>query len=188
MTSSAVEPPSELPGPTIIRSKSSRSRPHSEQHSEHGDVIRDIIIGFADGLTVPFALTAGLSSYVALSCFLCHLLTRRYPSLGSSRLVIIGGLAELFSGSISMGLGAYLASVTERDHFISEEKREKDEVENKPEDEKAEIHGILGKYGISQGACELVVQDLECNPDNWVQVRYPSSLLLACPRLCLRNG
>jgi hypothetical protein len=64
MTSITVEPPSEWPLPTLIRSKSSRSRPHPEQHSDHGDIIRDIIIGFADGLTVPFALTAGLSSYV----------------------------------------------------------------------------------------------------------------------------
>jgi hypothetical protein len=70
-----------------------------------------------------------------------------------------------------MGLGAYLASVTERDHFLSEEKREKAEVETKPEAEKAEIHDILSKYGIGQDACEMVVRDLECNPDNWVQVR-----------------
>ena len=97
-------------------------------------------------------------------------LTHIHSRLGSSRLVIIGGLAELFSGAISMGLGAYLASVTERDHFISEEEREKDEVENKPEDEKAEIHDILGKYGIGRDACELVVRDLQCNPETWVQV------------------
>ena len=74
-----------------------------------------------------------------------------------------------------MGLGAYLASVTERDHFISEEKREKAEVEIKPEAEKAEIHEILGKYGIGQDACELVVRDLECNPDMWVQVSDPKA-------------
>jgi hypothetical protein len=64
MTSMAVEPASERARPAIIRSKSSRSRAHPEQHSEHGEVIRDIIIGFADGLTVPFSLTAGLSAYV----------------------------------------------------------------------------------------------------------------------------
>jgi hypothetical protein len=97
-------------------------------------------------------------------------------------------LAELFSGAISMGLGAYLASVTERDHFISEEKREKAEVEAKPEDEKAEIHGILEKYGIGRDACELVVRDLECSPENWVQVRDFSRPLVVFSRLCLRNG
>lgn len=73
--------------------------PHAEHHSTNGDMIRDITIGFADGLTVPFALTAGLSS------------------LGSTKLVVIGGLAELFSGMISMGLGAYLAAATERQHW-----------------------------------------------------------------------
>lgn len=73
--------------------------PHAEHHSSNGDMIRDITIGFADGLTVPFALTAGLSS------------------LGSTKLVVIGGLAELFSGMISMGLGAYLAAATERQHW-----------------------------------------------------------------------
>ncbi|KUL91148.1 hypothetical protein ZTR_00754 [Talaromyces verruculosus] len=81
----------------------------NESYSGHGDIIRDIIIGFADGLTVPFALTAGLSS------------------LGSSKLVIVGGLAELFSGAISMGLGAYLAAVTDREHYKTEAAREKRE-------------------------------------------------------------
>jgi hypothetical protein len=72
MTSTAVEPPSERARPAIIRPMSSRSRAHPEQHSEHGDVIRDIIIGFADGLTVPFALTAGLSSYATRHVLLPH--------------------------------------------------------------------------------------------------------------------
>ena len=71
------------------------SASHSERHSMSSELIRDAIIGLSDGLTVPFALTAGLSS------------------LGSPRIVVLGGLAELFSGSISMGLGAYLASITE---------------------------------------------------------------------------
>ncbi|KAF9246720.1 hypothetical protein DTO006G1_8083 [Penicillium roqueforti] len=82
----------------------------NEKHFDSGEVMRDMIIGLADGMTVPFALTAGLSS------------------LGSSKLVILGGLAELFSGSISMGLGAYLAAVTDRDHYENEEKREQGET------------------------------------------------------------
>lgn len=84
-----------------------------------------------------------------------------------------------------MGLGAYLASVTERDHFISEEAREKAEVETKPEDEKAEIHSILEKYGISREACQMVVRDLECNPESWVQVGDPSS---SASEAMLTNG
>lgn len=85
---------------------------HDEHHSNNGSLIRDITIGFADGLTVPFALTAGLSS------------------LGSTKIVVIGGLAELFSGMISMGLGAYLAAATERQHWQAEYERECWEVDH----------------------------------------------------------
>jgi hypothetical protein len=126
-------------------------RNHHEKHSNHGEIVRDVIIGFADGLTVPFALTAGLSSYVSH----CHVWERRSQyncSLGSSHLVIIGGLAELLSGAISMGLGAYLAAVTDRDHYIAEEKRERNEVINMPEAETAEIYEILDGYGIGPEA------------------------------------
>lgn len=124
----------------------------SERHSEFGAVVRDAIIGFADGMTVPFALTAGLSS------------------LGSSKLVIVGGLAELFSGSISMGLGAYLAAVTDRDHYKSEEAREREEVFTKPAAEKEEVHEILADYGISREASQAVVDCLAQNIDQWIRV------------------
>ena len=133
----------------------SQDNSHTERHSAYGAIVRDVIIGFADGLTVPFALTAGLSS------------------LGSSKLVIIGGLAELFSGAISMGLGAYLASVTDRDHYISEEKRERAEVVEKPDDEKREIAEILERYGIGREASALVVRDLVADSDAWVRVGSP---------------
>lgn len=124
----------------------------TETHSNAGDVVRDIIIGFADGLTVPFALTAGLSS------------------LGSSKLVIVGGLAELFSGSISMGLGAYLAAVTDRDRYLAEFKREEEEVRVKPEDEKEEIYDIFAKYGVTRDACQGVVDYLVQDEEAWLQV------------------
>lgn len=143
MSVSQAEPPSEHPQPTHAS---------SERHSEFGDVVRDAIIGFADGMTVPFALTAGLSS------------------LGSSKLVIIGGLAELFSGSISMGLGAYLAAVTDRDHYKSEEAREREEVSMKPNAEKEEIHEILAGYGISREASQAVVDCLARDPEQWIRV------------------
>ncbi|KAI3396191.1 hypothetical protein diail_394 [Diaporthe ilicicola] len=118
------------------------SHHHSEQHSSHGDMVRDITIGFADGLTVPFALTAGLSS------------------LGSTKLVVIGGLAELFSGMISMGLGAYLAAATERQHWEAEYERERWEVDNCPEREREEIYEVLDRYGISRDAARGVVDEL----------------------------
>jgi vacuolar iron transporter family protein len=90
--------------------------------------------------------------------------------------VIVGGLAELFSGSISMGLGAYLAAVTDRDHYFSEEKRERAEVTEKPEAEKIECHEILEQYGVTREASDLVVRDLCKDHENWVRVSiYPST-------------
>ena len=136
----------------------SATSPRKEHHSTHSDLVRDFIIGFADGLTVPFALTAGLSS------------------LGSSRLVILGGLAELFSGSISMGLGAYLASVTERKHYQVEQARELREVRESPAEEEEEIYDIFEKYGISREASSGVVEGLKVNEEMWVQVSPVQSI------------
>jgi len=152
-------------GPDIIHPGSERQAGHEERHNKNGDIIRDLIIGFADGLTVPFALTAGLSS------------------LGSSRLVVIGGLAELCSGAISMGLGAYLAAVTDRDHYIAEEKRERVEVLTRPEDEKEEIYVILEGYGISREASKPVVVTLESNPDKWIEFMMAFELKLEKPNV-----
>lgn len=94
----------------------------------------------------------------------------RTSSLGSAHLVIIGGLAELFSGAISMGLGAYLAAVTDRDHYIAEEKRERNEVLTKPEAERAEIYEILEEYEVGPEICTAFVDALERNPEKWIKV------------------
>jgi len=158
-----VEPPSEKP--QVAKTNRKGHMNHDEHHSDYGDVIRDIIIGFADGLTVPFALTAGLSS------------------LGSARLVIIGGLAELFSGAISMGLGAYLAAVTARDHYLSEEKREQEEVQIEPEAEKEEIYGIMDGYGVPREAIRPLVEALVSNPVQWVKFMMDFELKLAKPSI-----
>lgn len=128
------------------------TKTHKESHKGHSDLIRDCIIGFSDGLTVPFALTAGLSS------------------LGSTRIVVLGGLAELFAGSISMGLGAFLASMTERKHFEVEEAREIKEVRERPAEEEEEIYEIFEKYGVSRSASKGVVEGLKVNEDMWVKV------------------
>ncbi|KAJ4423139.1 Protein ccc1 [Gnomoniopsis sp. IMI 355080] len=141
---------------------------HSETHSNNNSsLIRDITIGFADGLTVPFALTAGLSS------------------LGSTKIVVIGGLAELFSGMISMGLGAYLAAATERQHWQAEYERECWEVDHCPEREREEIYEVLEKYGISRDGARGVVQEL-CVPtvkgkERWVQFMMDFELCLPEP-------
>ena len=152
-----------------LKSKIKSKKAHAEKHSAYGDIIRDVIIGFADGLTVPFALTAGLSSYVCSSLFIA-LLSAHSVSLGSAKLVIIGGLAELFSGAISMGLGAYLAAVTERDHYICEENREREEVATKPNDEKEEIYEIMKAYGVGREATTPLVNQLANNTDEWIRV------------------
>jgi len=138
---------------------------HVEPHTKYGAVIHDAIIGFADGLTVPFALTAGLSS------------------LGSSKLVIIGGLAELFSGAISMGLGAFLAAVTDREKYAAEEQREIAEVRTKPEAEKAEIYQIMQHYGVGRDACTPLVEALAANEDQWVQFMMDFELKLEKPKV-----
>ena len=92
-------------------------------------------------------------------------------------MVVIGGLAELFSGAISMGLGAYLAAVTERDHYIAEEKRERDEIATKPDAERDEIYEIMMTYGIGRNAVTPLISALESNVEEWVRVRTLSPLL-----------
>lgn len=144
------------------------SQPHAESHSNNNnDLIRDITIGFADGLTVPFALTAGLSS------------------LGSTKLVVIGGLAELFSGMISMGLGAYLAAATERQHWEAEYARECWEVDHCPDREREEIYEVFEKYGISREGARGVVDELcvstSKGKERWVQFMMDFELQLPEP-------
>lgn len=117
---------------------------------------------------MPFALTAGLSS------------------LGSTKLVVIGGLAELFSGMISMGLGAYLAAATERQHWEAEYERERWEVDNCPEREREEIYEVLDRYGISRGAARAVVDELcvaDCpkRKERWVSFMMDFELQLPEP-------
>ncbi|OAP56207.1 hypothetical protein AYL99_09386 [Fonsecaea erecta] len=145
--------------------ETSSTLPHTgnEKHRGNGTVLRDLIIGFADGLTVPFALCAGLSS------------------LGSSKLVITGGLAELFSGSISMGLGAYLASITDRQHYDTEKTREEREVRESPEEEMEEIYRILCSYGPQRADVAPFVNAMRSYPDQWVQFMMDFELKLEEP-------
>ncbi|KAJ2904938.1 hypothetical protein MKZ38_006803 [Zalerion maritima] len=147
------------------KSPAEATHTHVEKHRNFSDLLRDVIIGFADGLTVPFALTAGLSS------------------LGNSRLVVAGGLAELFSGAISMGLGAYLASATEKEHYDSEEARERIEVITRPDDERQEIYDILSDYHISRDAATPLVDELASDKDQWVRFMMDFELRLEKPHV-----
>lgn len=138
---------------------------HVEKHKGYGYLMRDCIIGFADGITVPFALTAGLSS------------------LGQSKLVVLGGLAELFAGSISMGLGAWLAAVTEKQHYELEEAREWREVREKPTEEEEEIFDLFAEYGVDRQAARSVVTALKANEDQWVRFMMDFELKLEKPAI-----
>src|ERR1700744_1378577 len=108
---------------------------HEEQHMQSPAILTDIVIGMSDGLTVPFALAAGLSGAVP-------------PS--QHHLIWIAGLAEIAAGSIAMGLGGYLAGRTEVDHYNSELKREYDEVDRVPEKEKQEVMDVFADFGLSE--------------------------------------
>src|SRR5438132_8132321 len=104
--------------------------PHIERHFTAGETVRDIVIGMSDGLTVPFALAAGLSGAVS-----------------STTIIITAGLAEIAAGSLAMGLGGYLAARTDLEHYQSELQREKDEIKAVPETERAEVRQILCEHG-----------------------------------------
>src|SRR6476660_5744061 len=105
---------------------------HKEDHLESSEMLRDIVIGMSDGLTVPFALAAGLSGAVS-----------------STSIIVIAGIAEICAGSIAMGLGGYLAGKTEMDHYRNELKREYDEVEKVPHKEREEVKDFFAGIGLS---------------------------------------
>ncbi len=137
---------------------------HQENHFTGSEKVRDIVIGMSDGLTVPFALTAGLSGAVS-----------------TNTIVITAGIAEIIAGSIAMGLGGYLAGKTEYDHYFSERKREYYEVETVPEKEKHEIEEILEDYGISHQVKRDFVNELALDKDKWVNFMMKFELGLEEP-------
>jgi VIT1/CCC1 family predicted Fe2+/Mn2+ transporter len=126
--------------------------PHTEKHFEASDTVRDVVIGMSDGLTVPFALAAGLTGTAA----------------ATSKLVVIAGLAEIAAGSIAMGLGGYLAARTDRDHYESERQREIRETMELPEKETEEVAGVFREYGMSEKDLAPVVKAICADQTRWV--------------------
>jgi len=124
---------------------------HHEHHVTSSETIRDIVIGMSDGLTVPFALAAGLSGAVS-----------------SSTLVVTAGIAEIIAGSIAMGLGGYLAGRTELDHYQSELKREYEEVERVPEQEKQEVKEVFAGFGLSAQLQDQIADEMAKDKKQWV--------------------
>jgi len=124
---------------------------HVEKHFTASETVRDIVIGMSDGLTVPFALAAGLSGAV-----------------DSSGLIVTAGLAEVAAGAIAMGLGGYLAARTDAEHFASEREREERETVEVPEREAAEVADILQSYGLSEALATPVVEAIRSDRKRWV--------------------
>ena len=125
--------------------------PHVEKHFTASETVRDIVIGMSDGLTVPFALAAGLSGAVE-----------------ATSIIITAGLAEIAAGSIAMGLGGYLAAKTEEEHFNSERAREERETEELPEVEAAEVGDIFRSYGLNEEMVGTVVKAMCSDKKRWV--------------------
>lgn len=139
---------------------------HEEQHFTGSEIVRDIVIGMSDGLTVPFALAAGLSGAV-----------------DSNGVIITAGMAEIVAGSIAMGLGGYLAGKTEIEHYDAELKREYDEVERFPEREKQEVREVFETYGLSAASTESIVEEMARDKDKWVQFMMRFELGLEKPEI-----
>src|SRR5687768_13881491 len=137
---------------------------HEEEHLKSSDALRDIVIGMSDGLTVPFALAAGLSGAVV-----------------STGIIVIAGIAEIAAGSIAMGLGGYLAGKTEQDHYNSELKREYDEVERVPEREKEEVREFFEHIGLSQELQAQAVEEIAKDKAKWVDFMMKHELGLEKP-------
>jgi VIT1/CCC1 family predicted Fe2+/Mn2+ transporter len=137
---------------------------HHEKHFSQNQVVKDVVIGMSDGLTVPFALAAGLSGV-----------------LTNNHLIIIAGIAEICAGSIAMGLGGYLAGQTEIDHYNAEEKREYEEIETKYEFEKQEVRDVFEQYGLSTQSQNIIADELAKDPKKWVDFMMKFELGLEKP-------
>lgn len=138
--------------------------PHVEKHFTASETVRDIVIGMADGLTVPFALAAGLSGAVE-----------------ATGIVITAGLAEVAAGSIAMGLGGYLAARTDAEHYDSERRREERETVEMPEVEAAEVEGILKTFGLDDETAAAVGKSIRADRGRWVDFMMRFELGLEKP-------
>jgi vacuolar iron transporter family protein len=146
---------------------------HVEKHFTASETVRDIVIGMSDGLTVPFALAAGLSGAVE-----------------SSSIIVTAGLAEVAAGAIAMGLGGYLAARTDAEHFAAEKSREERETVELPEQEAAEVADILRSYGLAEGMLPTVVNSIRADKQRWVDfmMRFELGLEEPDPKRASRSA
>ena len=137
---------------------------HIEKHFTAGDTVRDIVIGMSDGLTVPFALAAGLTG-----------------AISQTHLIVTAGFAEIAAGSIAMGLGGYLAARGDAEHYANEQLREETEIKAIPEEEAREVREIFETYGISPDESAPVIESLRKRPKDWVSFMMRFELGLEKP-------
>jgi vacuolar iron transporter family protein len=147
--------------------------PHVEHHFTSGATVRDIVIGMSDGLTVPFALAAGLSG-----------------AISTTSIIVTAGLAEIAAGSIAMGLGGYLAARSDAEHYASERIREQLEVKEKADVEKEEVAEVFQSYGLTAEESAPIVEALSQRPDAWVDfmMRFELGLEEPDPKRALRSA
>jgi VIT1/CCC1 family predicted Fe2+/Mn2+ transporter len=138
--------------------------PHIEKHFTAGELVRDVVIGMSDGLTVPFALAAGLSGAVA-----------------STAIVVTAGLAEIAAGSIAMGLGGYLAARSDAEHYANERLREQQEIVAMPMAEETEVRDVFRDYGLANEQITPIVAALKAKPESWVDFMMRFELGLEKP-------
>jgi VIT1/CCC1 family predicted Fe2+/Mn2+ transporter len=139
--------------------------PHIEKHFTSGETVRDVVIGMADGLTVPFALAAGLSGAVT-----------------STSIIVTAGIAEIVAGSIAMGLGGYLAGKSDAEHYDSEYKREIYEIDKLLEHEKDEVMEIFQNYGLTAKESRPIVDTLAKRPKDFADFMMRFELGLEKPK------
>ena len=147
--------------------------PHTERHFTSSEVVRDIVIGMSDGLTVPFALAAGLTGAIA-----------------QTGIIVTAGLAEIAAGSIAMGLGGYLAAKSDAEHYAKEREREKREVAEIPHEEMREVAEVFQAYGLTEDETWPIVQALRRQPQNWIDfmMRFELGLEKPDPKRALKSA
>ena len=148
-------------------------KPHVEHHFTASETVRDVVIGMSDGLTVPFALAAGLTGAVA-----------------ANRIIVTAGLAEIAAGSIAMGLGGYLAALSDAEHYASERDREHREVNEKPAVEAREVADIFRSYGLSEEETKPILKSFEKRPQQWIDfmMRFELGLEKPNPKRALQSA
>lgn len=151
--------------------------PHTERHFTASEVVRDIVIGMSDGLTVPFALAAGLTGGLA-------------GAANPTGIIVTAGLAEIAAGSIAMGLGGYLAAKSDAEHYAKEREREKREVAEIPHEEMREVAEVFQEYGLTPEETWPIVEALRKQPQKWIDfmMRFELGLEKPDPKRALTSA